>query len=122
MSEAATENNDGAMPFGAREINVSSNVYTCETFQFENAAKEILQYDHLGKPKRSVGLSDFDRGSATLQIEVDGTVPQRHQTFQTDDPQGDQATYIIRNVTPSETGGASPAPKMVNITFTRKYN
>jgi hypothetical protein len=122
MSEAATENNDGTMPFGCRELTIDSNVYTAVNFQLENSAKEILQYDHMGKPKRSVGLSDFDRGTATLQIEVDQTVPERHQTFQTDDAQGDVTTYIIRNAPIVETGGASPDAKMCSITFIKKYN
>lgn len=86
MSTAAFYN-DGSIPYGARLETFSRSgsgigSYVLENVTIKRKSKLISRYDELGAPDGSVGVFDFDEGSAVAQLATSGSTPlRRGDTF-----------------------------------------
>lgn len=74
--------NDGSLPYGAQTLNINAVVYVAETVDFTRPTKKIKRYNQLGEPAGQVFVSDFDTGTATIQLQNSSVaLPPRGMTF-----------------------------------------
>ncbi len=111
--------NDGSLPYGAQTLNINSVVYIAEATDFSRPTKKIKRYNQIGEPSGQVFVSDFDSGSATLQLH-NSTVqtPSRGQTFNIVH-QGQNTNCVLSDVGSPQ---SQDDTMKVRISFDRVYN
>jgi hypothetical protein len=113
--------NDGAspIPYGSRVLTINSVAYVADQITVTRPTKKILRTNELDEPAGSIGVPDFETGSATLQLATGSTaIPTRGLTFTTTFAVSAE-TFYVDNVTQPESKGEV---KQVQITFTKKYS
>ena|SRR5579859_2963780 len=117
--------NDGAVPYGDRKEIIMRGAATVGTFVLENItvnrkSRKIRQYDELGAPRKQAFLLEFDEGNAVLEIDTNGVLPERGDTF-TDifDSNVGSEKFVIDEIGQPESQFEA---KKANISFSKTYN
>jgi|SRR5579871_2755600 len=117
--------NDGAVPYGDRKEIIMRGATTVGNFVLENItvnrkSRKISQYDEIGGPRKRAYIADFDEGNAVLEIDTNGVLPQRGDTFtDTFDTSVGPEKFVISEVGQPESQFEA---KKANITFDKTYN
>lgn len=125
MSTAAFYN-DGTIPYGSRLETFTRGVSSLGSYVLENVtinrkSKIIKRMDELGAPNGSVGVYDFDEGSAVAQLATtSSTVLQRGDKFtDTFDAVTGAESWKITECDQPETQNDY---KKISIKFIKLYN
>ncbi len=111
--------NDGSLPYGAQLLNINGVVYVAEQVDFSRPTKKIKRYNQVGEPSGQVFISDFDSGSATLQIQ-NSTVQLPPRGFTTNVVfQGTNTNCVVSDV---GTPQSQDDTYKVRIGFDKVYN
>lgn len=118
--------NDGNIPYGSRLETMnrggsSLGSYVLENVTINRKSKIIKRMDELGGPNGSVGVPDFDEGSAVAQLATSSTtILQRGDKFtDTFDAVTGAETWIVTECDQPETQNDY---KKQSLKFIKKYN
>lgn len=112
--------NDGAIPYGSRDLSINSKTYVADNIEVTRPTKVIERTNSTDEPSGQVIYANFVTGTATLQLAGNTDKPQLGNTFtETFDSTIGAETFYI-----SETGlpEAKGEDRKVSVQFRKKYN
>ena len=110
--------NDNSVSYGSRTLSVNSVTYIADNFTVTDGVKEILRTNELDEPVGSVGVQDFVRGSAQLQLGTGAAFVTKGQNFTVNYANAVNAVFVIQSADyPEDKAGE----KKQNITFIKEY-
>jgi hypothetical protein len=110
--------NDNSVSYGSRVLSVNSVNYIADNFTVSTPVVEVLRTNESGEPIGSVGIPDFVRGSAQVQMATNAVYLTYGQNFTCNYANVVNAVFFIQNADyPEDKAGE----KKQNITFIKKY-
>jgi len=87
-------NNDGGGPFGSEVLTINSVTYVAEDLSFNRPTVKTDRRDEVNEPSDRILNTDFEEGTATLQLAAEATaIPTGGMTFTRD-----AVVYVITEV------------------------
>lgn len=114
--------NDGNIPYGSQVVTIGATAYVAENINFTQPTTAVERRDEIGDPSGQLIKSNFDTGSAALQLATTATqIPAVGATFTFIRTGGLGAVTI--GVVVSEVGEVQAQLDIskVNINFRRRY-
>ncbi len=110
--------NDNSVSYGSRTLSVNGVTYIADNFTVSTPVKEILRTNELDEPIGSVGVPDFIRATAQVQLATNAVYLTHGQNFTVNYANATNVVFFIQNADyPEDKAGE----KKQNITAIKKY-